>query len=155
MFFIHTKPFFMLKMLNCRKPNSPFQKPQREWLHAFGATISGIVWVDKHYLWMSNGCFEHHQPIITNACPTKRCQKSLHPKLVSIFPGVSKKKRERCHIVTSGFGWENFTKANPKTKTKALQKKKKKKRQFKNKEKLHAPGQKQPEVFHSLRYYTY
>ena len=123
MFFIHTKPFFMLKMLNCRKPNSPFQKPQREWLHAFGATISGIVWVDKHYLWMSNGCFEHHQPIITNACPTKRCQKWLHPKLVSIFPG--KKKRERCHIVTSGFGRENFTKANPRTKTKALQKKKK------------------------------
>ena len=33
--------------------------------------------------------------------------------------------------------------------------KKKKKRQLKNKEKLHAPGQKQPEVFHSLRYYTY
>ena len=77
---------------------------------------------------MSNGCFEHHQPIITNACPTKRCQKSLHPKLVSIFPGVSKKKRERCHIVTSGFGRENFTKANPRTKTKALQKKKKKKK---------------------------
>ena len=28
-------------------------------------------------------------PIITNACPPKRFQKSLHPKLVAILPGVS------------------------------------------------------------------
>lgn len=33
--------------------------------------------------------------------------------------------------------------------------KRKKEKQFKNKEKLHAPGQKQPEEFHSPRYYTY
>ena len=48
------------------------------------------------------------------------------PKACIHFPWSFQKKRERCHIVTSGFGRENFTKANPKTKTKALQKKKKK-----------------------------
>ena len=32
---------------------------------------------------------EYHRPIITNGCPPKRFQKSLHPKLVAILPGVS------------------------------------------------------------------
>lgn len=54
--------------------------------------------------------------------PRNHCTRSLYPFSLE-FP---KKKRERCHIVTSGFGRENYTKANPKTKTKALQKKKKK-----------------------------
>ena len=48
------------------------------------------------------------------------------PKACIHLPWSFQKKRERCHIVTSGFGRENFTKANPRTKTKALQKKKKK-----------------------------
>ena len=53
------------------------------------ATISGFVWVDKHYLWLVNGCLEYHRPIITNTCPPTRPQKSLYPKLVRILPGVS------------------------------------------------------------------
>ena len=42
------------------------------------------VWVDKRYLWLVNGCLEHHRPIITNACSPKRSQKSLRRKLVPI-----------------------------------------------------------------------
>ena len=32
--------------------------------------------------------FGYHGTIITNACPPKQSQKSLHPKLVAIFPKV-------------------------------------------------------------------
>ena len=48
----------------------------------FGARISGIIWADKWYSWMVNGCLEYHRPIITNTYPPKKSQKSLHPKLV-------------------------------------------------------------------------
>ena len=62
-----------------------------EWIQTFGATVSGVVWVDKRYmyLWLVNSCLEYHRPIITNACPPKQSQKSLHPKLVPILPRVS------------------------------------------------------------------
>ena len=48
-----------------------------------------MVWVDKRYLWLVNGCLECHRPIRTNTCPPKRFQKSLHPKLVPILSRVS------------------------------------------------------------------
>ena len=59
------------------------------WVQVFGAMISGIVWVDRRYLWLVNGCLEYHQPIITNACPSKWSQKSWRQKLVPILPRVS------------------------------------------------------------------
>ena len=34
-------------------------------------------------------CLEYHRPIITNACPPKQSQKSLHQKLVPIRLRVS------------------------------------------------------------------
>ena len=37
---------------------------------------------------MAHYCLEYHRPIITNACPPKRPQKSLRAKLVPILPGV-------------------------------------------------------------------
>ena len=49
----------------------------------------------------------------------------IAPKACIHFPWSFQKKRKRRHIVTSDFGRENFTKANPKTNTKALRKKKK------------------------------
>ena len=51
--------------------------------------ISGMVWVDKRYLWLVNGCLEYHRPIRTNTCPPKPSQKSLYSKLVPILPRVS------------------------------------------------------------------
>ena len=49
------------------------------------AMISGIIWVDKRYLWLVHGFLEYHRPIITIACPPKRSQvKSLRRKLVPI-----------------------------------------------------------------------
>ena len=56
---------------------------------SFGAKISGIVRVDKRYLWLVNGCLEYHRPIITSACSLKRSQTSLRPKLVPILLHVS------------------------------------------------------------------
>ena len=56
---------------------------------SFGAKNSGIVQVDKRYLWLVNGCLEYHRPIITSACPLKRSQTSLRPKLVPILLHVS------------------------------------------------------------------
>ena len=53
---------------------------------SFGARISGIVWVDKRYLRLVNGCLDYHRPIITSACPLKRSHTSLRPKLVPISP---------------------------------------------------------------------
>ena len=61
---------------------SPLQKLLGDWIQAFGGTISGIIWVDKHYLWLVNGCREYQWPIIANVCPSKRSQKSLRRKLV-------------------------------------------------------------------------
>ena len=45
-----------------------------------GYKPSGIVWVDKRCLLLVNVCLEYHQPIMTNVCPPKPYQKSLHPK---------------------------------------------------------------------------
>jgi len=61
---------------------------------SFGATISGIIWVDKRYLWLVNGCLDYHRPIITSTTQTipdiisalKRPQTSFRPKLVPISP---------------------------------------------------------------------
>ena len=50
---------------------------------SFGATISGIVWVAKCYIWLDSGCPEYSRPIKTNAFTPKLCQKSLRPKLVA------------------------------------------------------------------------
>ena len=30
-------------------------------IHKIGATISGIAWEDKRYLWLVNGCLEYHR----------------------------------------------------------------------------------------------
>ena len=38
--------------------------------------------MDKRFLWLVIGCLEYHRPIISNACPLKQSQKSLHPQLV-------------------------------------------------------------------------
>ena len=62
---------------------------------SFGAKISGIVRVDKRYLWLVNGCPEYHRPIITSACPLKRSQTSLRPKLVPILLHVSEVRNLR------------------------------------------------------------
>ena len=35
--------------------NSSLQKLQGEWVQALGATIFGIVWVDKPWLWLVDG----------------------------------------------------------------------------------------------------
>ena len=49
-----------------------------------------IVWADKRYLWLVNGCLEYRRPIITIACPPKRSQmKLLRRKLVPISLLVS------------------------------------------------------------------
>ena len=60
-----------------------------ERVQAFAVTISGIVWVDKRCLWLFNVFLEYHRPITTNACPPKPSQRSLHPTLEPILPGVS------------------------------------------------------------------
>ena len=62
---------------------------QGEWAQAFGATISGIDWLGKRYLWLVYGCLGYHRPIVTNACPPKWSQRSLLPQLVPILPGVA------------------------------------------------------------------
>ena len=51
--------------------------------------ISGIISLDKRYLWLVNGFLEYHPPIITNTCPPKWSQKSLRLKLVSFLPRES------------------------------------------------------------------
>ena len=73
---------------NLKMAYSSLQKLQREWVQTFGAANSRIVWVDKRYLLLVDGCLEYHRPIMTNACPPKWSQKSLRTKLVSILPGV-------------------------------------------------------------------
>lgn len=56
------------------------------------------------------------------------------PKACIHFPWSFQKKRERCHIVTNGFGREIFTKATEsQNENEGLAKKK---TQFKNKEKV-------------------
>ena len=55
-------------------------------IRGIGVKISGIVWVDKHFLCLVKDFFEYYRPIITNTCPS---QKSLHTKVVPIFPTVS------------------------------------------------------------------
>ena len=63
-----------------------------EWLQTLGATMSGIVWVDKRYLWLVNDCLEYHQPIITTVNPPLslpplfRGGKLISPPLLSIKP---------------------------------------------------------------------
>ena len=37
------------------------------WEQAFGATTSGIVYVDKRYLWLVNGCLRYHQSHCTQS----------------------------------------------------------------------------------------
>ena len=54
-------------------------------VEAFDAKISGIVWVDKHYLWLVNSCLEDHRPIIISTCPPKQSLKSLFPTLVPVL----------------------------------------------------------------------
>ena len=61
--------------------NSLLQKLLGEWVQAFGAKMSGIVWVD--------GIQGNHQPIISNAGPPKRSQNSLRRKLIPNLPIVS------------------------------------------------------------------
>ena len=46
-------------MLHCSS-NSPLQELWREWVQAFSAMISGIVWVDKCYLWWVDGIQGNH-----------------------------------------------------------------------------------------------
>ena len=40
---------------------SPHSKKER--VQAFGATICGIVWVDKRNFWLVNSCLGYHRPI--------------------------------------------------------------------------------------------
>ena len=63
---------------------------------SFGATISGIVWVDKRYLWLVNSCPGYHRPMITNACVPKQSQKLLHLKLVLILARASEVDKVGC-----------------------------------------------------------
>ena len=53
----------------------------QRFLGSYGWTIVTSDWL--------GGCLEYHRPIITNACPPRRSQKSLHPKHVLILPWVS------------------------------------------------------------------
>ena len=50
-----------------------------EWVQAFDAKISGIIWMDKHKLWLVDGNQGNHYPIISNPCPPKPCIGSLYP----------------------------------------------------------------------------
>ena len=70
-------------------PFSVRVKLQGEWVQVFGAMISGIISLDKRYLWLVNGFLEYHPPIITNTCPPKWSQKSLRLKVVSFLPRKS------------------------------------------------------------------
>ena len=54
-------------------------------VQVFDAKISGIVWVDKHYLWLVNSCLEDHRTIIISTCPPKQSLKSLFPTLVPVL----------------------------------------------------------------------
>ena len=54
------------------------------WVQAFGATTSGIVYVDKRYLWLVNGCLRYHRSL---SIP-------LYPKLVPILPRASEVENE-------------------------------------------------------------
>ena len=58
-------------------------------VQAFGATVSGIVWMEKLYLWLANGClYTNHPIIITTPWSPKLSKKSLRPKAVAILPRV-------------------------------------------------------------------
>ena len=39
---------------------SPLKKLWREWVQTFDATITGIVWVDKRFLWLVDGTQGSH-----------------------------------------------------------------------------------------------
>ena len=75
-------------------PSSAFIIPHstnygRKWVETYDAKIFGIIWLDKCWLWLVNGCLGYSRPIITKAAPPKRPQQSLNPKLVPIPLRVS------------------------------------------------------------------
>ena len=55
-----------------------------EWVQVFGASFRDGLGGQALLFNMVNGCLGYHQPIITNACPPKQSQESLHRKLESI-----------------------------------------------------------------------
>ena len=46
--------WYRITFLPCLGMFSPFEKLLGEWVQALGATISGIIWVGKCYLWLVN-----------------------------------------------------------------------------------------------------
>ena len=57
--------------------------------------------MQQRYSWLGlvNGYPGHHRPIMIDAFPPKQSQKSLHPRLVSILPGVSEAGNETGIII--------------------------------------------------------
>lgn len=78
-----------------------FVEVLNRYLYYYEKKADTVSWVATHILHAPNfssdlvilntehGCLGYHRPIMTNACPPKRFQKSLHPELVPILMWVS------------------------------------------------------------------
>ena len=91
---IHRYPITKIHFLKTTIPNLFISS--RFWeTNAFGATFSGMVWVDKHYLWwLVNSCLDQSHLTLTStnhnsSFSTQKSQKSLRRKLVPIPLKVS------------------------------------------------------------------
>ena len=74
--------------LRLKSATIPHSRNYKGNLQAFSVMTSEIVWVDKHYCWLVNGCLEHHWPIIAIANvhpnnPRNGCNERLHPSFWS------------------------------------------------------------------------
>ena len=52
------------------------EKLQGDWVQAFVAMISGIIYVDKRYLWLVYGCLENDRPTIPETTLPNACTHS-------------------------------------------------------------------------------
>ena len=78
-----------------------FVEVLNRYLYYYEKKADTVSWIPTHILPAPNfssdliilntvhGCLEYRRPIMTNACPPKRFQKSLHPELVPILMWVS------------------------------------------------------------------
>ena len=78
-----------------------FVEVLNRYLYYYEKKADTVSWIATHILPAPNfssdliilntehGCLEYRRPIMTNACPPKRFQKSLHPELVPILMWVS------------------------------------------------------------------
>ena len=78
-----------------------FVEVLNRYLYYYEKKADTVSWIPTHILPapdcssdliilnIEHGCLEYRRPIMTNACPPKRFQKSLHPELVPILMWVS------------------------------------------------------------------